>query len=61
MGHMKQKCQNIWSTKEEVLETEDKYEDIIPMVSGEKTHLVFAVILDQGQIYTELTGTLPTR
>jgi hypothetical protein len=28
---------------------------------GEKTHLVFAVVLDQGQIYTDLTGYFPTR
>jgi hypothetical protein len=27
---------------------------------GEKTHLVFAVVLDQGQIYTDLTGSFPT-
>jgi hypothetical protein len=26
-----------------------------------KTHLVFAVVLDQGQIYTDLTGTFPPR
>jgi hypothetical protein len=31
------------------------------MGSGEKTHLVFAVVLDQGQIYTDLTGNFPTR
>jgi hypothetical protein len=59
MGHMNQKRQNIRSTKEKVLETED--EDITPMGSGEKTHLVFAVVLDQGQIYTDLTGNFPTR
>jgi hypothetical protein len=34
MGHMHQKRQNIWSTKEKVLETED--EDITSMGSGEK-------------------------
>jgi hypothetical protein len=59
MGHINQKRQNILSTKEKLLETED--EDIIPMGSGEKTHLVFAVVLDQGQIHTDLTGNLPTR
>jgi hypothetical protein len=31
------------------------------MGSGENTHLVFAVVLDQGQIYTDLTGNFPTR
>jgi hypothetical protein len=59
MGHMNQKRQNTPSTKERFLEQED--EDITPLGSGEKTHLVFAVVLDQGQIYTNLTGSLPTR
>jgi hypothetical protein len=58
MGHINQKRQNIQSTKLKVLETED--EDITPMGSGKKTHLVFAVVLDQGQIYTDLTGNFPT-
>jgi hypothetical protein len=58
MGYMNQKQQNIWSTKV-VLESEN--EDIAPLGSGEKTHLVFAVVLDQGQIYTVLTGSFPTR
>jgi hypothetical protein len=59
MGHMNQKRQNIRSTKEKELETED--EDIIPTGSGDKKHLVFAVVLDQGQTYTDLTGNFPTR
>jgi hypothetical protein len=59
MGHMNQQQQNIRSTKEKLPETED--EDINPMGSGEKTHLVFAGVLDQGQIYTDLTGNFPTR
>jgi hypothetical protein len=41
------------------LKAED--EDTTPLGSGEKTHLVFAVVLDQGQIYTDLTGSFPTR
>jgi hypothetical protein len=52
MGHINQKRQNIPSTKERLLEQED--EDITPLGSGGKTHLVFAVVLDQGQIYTDL-------
>jgi hypothetical protein len=59
MGHMNQKGQNIRSTKEKTHESED--EDITPQGTGKETHLVFAVVLDQGQIYTDLTGTLPTR
>jgi hypothetical protein len=59
MGRMNQKRQNIRSTKEKYLETED--EDITPMGSGERKHLVFSVVLEQGQIYTELKGNFPTR
>jgi hypothetical protein len=29
---------------------------VTPVGTGEKTHLVYAVVIDQGQIYTELTG-----
>jgi hypothetical protein len=28
---------------------------------GTKTHLVYAVVVDQGQLYTDLTGKLPVR
>jgi hypothetical protein len=59
MGHINQTRQNTRSTKERLLEPEN--EDITPFGSGEKTHLVFAVFLDQGQIYTDLTGSFPTR
>jgi hypothetical protein len=40
---------------------EPENEDITPLGSGEKKHLVFAVVLDQGQIYADLTGSFPTR
>jgi hypothetical protein len=59
MGHMNQKRQNFRSTKEKLLEAED--EDITPLGSNEKTHLCFAVVFDQGQIYTDLKGSFPTR
>jgi hypothetical protein len=58
-GPHESKRKNIRSTKERFLEQED--EDITPFGSGEKTHLIFAVVLDQGQIYTDLTGSFPTR
>jgi hypothetical protein len=32
-----------------------------PLKDQAETHLVFAVVLDKGQIYTDLTGTFPTR
>jgi hypothetical protein len=59
MGHMNHKQQNILSTKEKLIGPEN--EDITPLGSGENTHLVFAVVLDKGQIYTDLTGSSPTR
>jgi hypothetical protein len=60
MGHMNQKRQNIRSTNKKV-KSESEDEDITPQASGEKTHLVFSVVLDQGQIYTDLTGNFPVR
>jgi hypothetical protein len=39
----------------------EKDEDIKPFGSSENTQSVFAVVLDQGQIYTDLTGSFPTR
>jgi hypothetical protein len=29
--------------------------------TGEKTHLVYSVVIDQGQLYTDLTGRFPQR
>jgi hypothetical protein len=60
MGHLNQKRQNIRSTNKEV-KPESEDEDITPLGKGEKTHLVFTVVLDQGQIYTDLTGNFPAR
>jgi hypothetical protein len=60
MGHMNQKRQNTRSTSKKVKhESED--EDITTQVSSEKTHLFFAVVLDQGQSCTDLMGTFPAR
>jgi hypothetical protein len=59
MGHMNQSRQNTRSTKPKLIAQDD--EDITPLGSEEKTHLVFAVILDHGQVYNDLTGAFPTR
>jgi hypothetical protein len=59
MGHMNQRHQNTRSTKPKLIAQDDEY--IIPLVSEEKTHLVFAVVLDHRQVYTDLTGAFPTR
>jgi hypothetical protein len=52
MGHMNQRRHNIISTSNapilEVLPTDTDL--------GTKTHLVYAVLVDQGQLYTDLTG-----
>jgi hypothetical protein len=57
MGHMNQRRQNIRSTSKEPLAD-------APMADtdlGTKTHLVYAVLVDQGQLYTDLTGKFPVR
>jgi hypothetical protein len=57
MGHMNQRRQNIRSTSKAPIEevpTTDTY-------LSTKTHLVYAVLVDQGQLYTDLTGKFPVR
>jgi hypothetical protein len=55
MGHMNQRRQNIRSTSKAPIEKQPTpYTDL-----GTKTHLVYAVIVDQGQLYTDLTGKFP--
>jgi hypothetical protein len=62
MGHMNQKRQNIRSNNKKVKsESESESEDITPQGTAKKTHLVFAVVIDQGQIYTDLTGNFPAQ
>jgi hypothetical protein len=55
MGHMNQRLQNISSTSKTPIE-----EQPAPATDlSTKTHLVFAVVVDQGQLYTDLTGRFP--
>jgi hypothetical protein len=57
MGHMHQKRQNIRSTsKTPIADAPTADTDV-----GTKTHLVYAVLVDQGQLYTDLTGKFPVR
>jgi hypothetical protein len=49
--------QNIQSTSKEPVEKQQSPDTDL----GTKTHLVCAVIVDQGQLYTDLTGTFPVR
>jgi hypothetical protein len=61
MGHMNQRRQNIRSTSKTPITA---VIDDVPATNtnlGTKTHLVYAVLVDQGQLYTDLTGKSPVR
>jgi hypothetical protein len=57
MGHMNQRRWNIRSTSKIPIEDVPTTETNL----GTKTHLVYAVLVDQGQLYTDLTGKFPVR
>jgi hypothetical protein len=57
MGHMNQRQQNIRSTSKAPIEKQPTPDTDL----GTKTQLVYAVVVDQGQIYTDLTGKFPVR
>jgi hypothetical protein len=57
MGHMNQRRHNIQSTLKALIEKQQPPGTTL----GTKTHLVFAVVVDQGQLYTDLTGKFPVR
>jgi hypothetical protein len=60
MGHMNQRRQNIHSTsKESKLDMDN--EVVTPINTGVKTDLAYAVVIDQGQLYIDLTGRFPMR
>jgi hypothetical protein len=52
MGHMNQLRQNIRSTSKAPIKKHQTPDTDL----GTKTHLVYAVLVDQGQLYTDLTG-----
>jgi hypothetical protein len=57
MGHMNQRRQNIRSTvRAPIADAAPPNTDL-----GTKTHLVYAVLVDQGQLYTDLTVKFPVR
>jgi hypothetical protein len=61
MGQMNQRRQNIRSTSKPPITAAI---DDVPATNtnlGTKTHLVYAVLVDQGQLYTDLTGKFPVR
>jgi hypothetical protein len=55
MGHMNQRSQNLRSTSKAPTEKQPTTDTYL----GTKTHLVYAVLVDQGQLYTNLTGNFP--
>jgi hypothetical protein len=57
MGHMNQRRQNIRSTSKAPIEKQQPPDTDL----GSNTHLVYAVVVDQGQLYTDLTGKFPVR
>jgi hypothetical protein len=57
MGHMNQRRQNVRSTSKTLIADAPTADTDL----GTKTHLVYAVLVDQGQLYTDLTGKFPVR
>jgi hypothetical protein len=57
MCHMNQRRQHIRSTSKAPIEKQPPPDAYL----GTKNHLVYAVVVDQGQLYTDLTGKLPVR
>jgi hypothetical protein len=57
MGHMNQRRQNIPSTYKVPIEKQQPPDTYL----GTNTNLVYAVVVDQGQLYTDLTVKFPVR
>jgi hypothetical protein len=57
MGHMNQRRQNIRSTSKAPIEKQPTPDTDL----STNTHLVYAVVVFQGQLYTDLTGKFPAR
>jgi hypothetical protein len=56
VGHMNQRLQNIISTSKTPIFSDMEDATVTPAGLGTKTHIVYAVLVDQGQLYTDLTG-----
>jgi hypothetical protein len=57
LGHMNQRRQNKRFTSKAPIEIQPTLDTDL----GTKTHLLYAVVVDQGQLYTNLTGKFPVR
>jgi hypothetical protein len=61
MSHMNHHRQNIRSTSKTPISSDMEDVTVTPAGLGTKTHLVYAVLVDQGQLYTDLNGKFPVR
>jgi hypothetical protein len=61
MGHINQRRQKIRSTYKASITSDIEDETVTPADLGSKTYLVYAVVIDQGQLYTDLTGIFTVR
>jgi hypothetical protein len=61
MVHMNQLRQNIGSTSKVSITSDIEDEAVTPSGLGSKTNLVYAVVIDQVQLYTDITGKFPVR
>jgi hypothetical protein len=61
MGHMNQWHQNSRSTSKTPITSDIEDVTITPAGLGTKTHLVYAFLVDQGQLYADLMGKFPVR
>jgi hypothetical protein len=61
MGHMNQRRQHIRSISKTPIEDVPTTDTKLGTKLGTKTHLVYAILVDQGQIYTDLPGKFPVR
>jgi hypothetical protein len=61
MGHINQRRQNIRSTSKTPITSNIEDFTTTNTYLGTKTHIVYAFLVDQGQLYTDLTGKLPVR
>jgi hypothetical protein len=61
MGHMNQCRQKIDSTSKVPINSDIEDETVTPAGLDSKTHLVYAVVIYQGQLYTGITGRFPVR
>jgi hypothetical protein len=61
MVHMNQRFQNIRSTSQNSINSDMEDEAVTPAGLGPKPHLFYAVVVDQGQLYKDLTGKFPVR